>query len=1085
MTNEVALPGTEVIKTNNREVKNLMRPWDKSTKPESRFRSTRSSRLLREERSPPIDDEGHDPADQKTPIANDRDRSGRSHDITPKASPALRSYLSQPPKGARNGIPEATGTRLSPSPASPRLINDLRSSPSTSPLLPDAGTPEGALVGPGIRKNDVDIADIRAGRKPPPQNGTSLRNVDASSTTTTSRRPAPHSLARPAHSHNPATKNADDRNRQRILQADLDDADTLGKHIPSVSSLFSFRMVGPNDDGTPPDSWMSSIKAVAFERVTTPICPSIAFGTSPSDLDHNGKLLANLDFDVDLLLFSQAGTTVWHGSEFRGENALRRVIPGHPMLEYLVSLFQHGMPYLFSRELSEEERMAELKSQLVRGNHKSAAANLAEVSRLLSKDVTHGFCLPFRSADVDKIKGGLVQPCGLASQFSLLEDGSRVSKERLTHDLSFSLTATDASVNKRVDMDLYPEMVYGWCLLRVIHFTVHLRGSHPGIPIFISKFDYSDAYRRISHAGRAAAQTILVVEDIAYLMLRLAFGGSPNPPCFCAFSETLTDLANEISCSDFVPGDFSIPTVEPDHLVPVPYHEPDDPFLAAIPPAFEISSSLDSRKDCFIDDVINVFLGTERNLRREGHTVPLAVHLLSRPHAGDDAEPIPRRPLLSPSKLKAEGRPAEVQICLGWGVNTRTLSVFLPDDKFRAWYHDLKLVHEKGRITTGDLHSLIGRLNHASYVVPLSRHFLNTLRLRLLDPKNLENPKQVIRLNSDETSDLQIWRKFLTFANSGISMNLLTFRNPTHLAWSDSCPFGLGGFSITGRAWRVRVPRSASFRGDDSVNNILEFLGMVVSILLLIEQSQTDEFPCFLALGDNTSAIGWMSRSGKLRPTSAYYRPVRFIARHLATESLRAKVQIAGQHLEGAFNDVADLLSFEGEDRGKTNSLTVDRPPNNILTQRVLSQYPQLVPANFEISNLPPDISSFVCATMQIIESSWTRNKKKDIAASRECGTDGLASSRMPDDFTPASITFPETSNSSWPNASLSASEKESSTRMEDMLASVKNRWRQQLSKVPLATWLRRFGNVTGTAPCTSRDKTTGLDDWWTPSKGS
>ena len=1084
ITNEVASPEITGAKINNREVKNLMRPWDPSKVPESKFRSTRSSHHTGTARSIPKTPNGPREPDHETQIANDRDLTEPSlaHSQTPSSIPGDEPSLL--PEGAQKDVVESPGPRRSPITDSTLLSRaQFRPPPSTSPFTPNANTQEDILVNPVARRNDVSNGNTLGGVNARQRNGGSNGNVGKLPPRKESREDLPLSLARPAHSHDPATRIADDRNRTRILQANAEDAHTLGKHLTShVSALFSFRMVGPDDDCCPPESWLSAIKAVACEKVPTPTRPSIAFGTDPRDLEHNGALLSSLDFDVEMLMFSQAGTTVWHGSEFRGESALRRVLSRHPMLGYLVSIFQHGMPYLFSRELSEDERYSELSSQVSRGNHKSASSNLEEVSKLLAKDVKHGFCLPFRSSEVRKIKRGMVQPCGIASQFSLQEDGSRIAKERLTHDLSYCLTSADASVNKRVDMELYPEMVYGWCLRRVIHFVVHLRVSHPGVPIFISKFDYSDAYRRVSHAGSAAAQTILVVGDIAYLMLRLAFGGSPNPPCFCAFSEALTDLANELSSSEFEPGDFIIPTVEQKHLVPVPYPNEDDHFRPGIPSAFEITSSLDTRKDCFIDDIINVFLGTEKNLIREGHTVPLAVHLLSRPHSGDDNEPVPRRPLLSPEKLKAEGRPSEIQVCLGWGVNTRTLLVFLPHDKYRAWHQDLRAIHERRKTTVGELHSLIGRLNHASYVVPLSRHFLNTLRLRL-DPKNLENPKQVLRLNSEELNDLKTWDGFLTTAHTGISMNLLTFRNPTHLAWSDSCPFGIGGFSLSGRAWRVRIPVDASFRGDDSVNNILEFLGMAISILLLVEHSKDEAFPCLLALGDNTSAIGWISRSGKLRPSSAYYRPVRFIARHMATKSLLAKVQIAGQHLEGDFNDVADLLSFEGSDRGKKNSLTQDRPPNDILTRRILSQYPQLVPEGFKISNLPPDVSSFVCATMQIIESSWTRNKKKDIGASKESGADGLTSSKRLADITPASIEFPETSNSFWSNVSLSDSEKESSTRTEDMLASVRSRWQQQLSKVPLATWLRRFGNVTGTAPCTSRDKTTGLEGYRTPLK--
>ena len=67
------------------------------------------------------------------------------------------------------------------------------------------------------------------------------------------------------------------------------------------------------------------------------------------------------------------------------------------------------------------------------------------------------------------------------------------------------------------------------------------------VRILISKYDYSDAYRRIAHSAEAATQTIAVVDERAYLSLRLTFGGSPNPPMWCMFSELVTDLANELT----------------------------------------------------------------------------------------------------------------------------------------------------------------------------------------------------------------------------------------------------------------------------------------------------------------------------------------------------------------------------------------------------------------------------------------------------------------------------------------------------------------------------------------------------------
>ncbi|NER26068.1 MAG: hypothetical protein F6J96_36350 [Symploca sp. SIO1C2] len=217
---------------------------------------------------------------------------------------------------------------------------------------------------------------------------------------------------------------------------------------------------------------------------------------------------------------------------------LAKVIGNHPAFNLLSELFSRGMPFCLTRELSEEEREAEVAANLQRGNHKSAMDEIEKIRRLLEKEVRHGFSIVVPKSTATRIKGVMIQPCGMANQFSLKADGSRKLKHRLTHDLSFSITSRDASVNSRLDMFRYPEMVYGWCLMRIIHFIVTLRCLYPGVKIWIKKFDYSDAYRRITHQGRAASQCVLVVDDTAYISLRLTFGGSANPPSFCTFSET-------------------------------------------------------------------------------------------------------------------------------------------------------------------------------------------------------------------------------------------------------------------------------------------------------------------------------------------------------------------------------------------------------------------------------------------------------------------------------------------------------------------------------------------------------------------
>ena len=73
-------------------------------------------------------------------------------------------------------------------------------------------------------------------------------------------------------------------------------------------------------------------------------------------------------------------------------------------------------------------------------------------------------------------------------------------------------------------------------------------------------------------------------------------------------------------------------------------------------------------------------------------------------------------------------------------------------------------------------------------------------------------------------------------------------------------------FSLSGRAWSMRIPDSSPVCGLDISNNVPWSLGMMVTIwLVLIKCGETrSKQDCILALGNNTSAIGWLFESGKL-----------------------------------------------------------------------------------------------------------------------------------------------------------------------------------------------------------------------------
>ena len=63
---------------------------------------------------------------------------------------------------------------------------------------------------------------------------------------------------------------------------------------------------------------------------------------------------------------------------------------------------------------------------LVRGNHKSAKEEPEIVEKLFTKDVVHGFSMVIPIELVPLIPNAMVQPVGLAKQWTLVDDQANV-----------------------------------------------------------------------------------------------------------------------------------------------------------------------------------------------------------------------------------------------------------------------------------------------------------------------------------------------------------------------------------------------------------------------------------------------------------------------------------------------------------------------------------------------------------------------------------------------------------------------------------------------------------------------------------
>jgi hypothetical protein len=747
--------------------------------------------------------------------------------------------------------------------------------------------------------------------------------------------------------------------------------------------------------GKGPSYLVSAVKRLVDLAPCSVHRPSILFEATASAAAWNWALLKAKDNDVGRLLAEQPFSVVTPGSEFRRVEDLESLLGSHPLWSRLATSLSNGAQYPLE-PYSDKEMALDLRAQVDRGNHKSALSMLTVLDRLNEVDVSHGyaFCLPVEA--LYDIKGAAVAPHGVVRQGTINELGQLITKDRPTHDQTFSAREEGKSINDRCNMDLLTPCVFGHALLRLIHFILHLRRRFPGVRIFIQKVDFKSAYRRLHLSYDMATKCITVVRDLAFLSLRMPFGGRPCPSLWSDVSETITDLSNSLAVD---------PSWDPEtlrsplqHLIPPTVSEPQDvPFADSLPVAFDIPDGEGKYKaDVFIDDVISVVLDDGRGCARGAAASLLAIHAVCRPVADD--EPVLRNELTAEKKLIAESLLEEVKTTLGWLLDTRRLLISLTMDKYSSWAAAvwMMLLTEVCRYEA--METLVGRLNHVCFIIPQARHFMSRLRWLLLKSRR----GRALQLRPQVLADLRLWLRFLQMAHKGISLNLVSFRVPTHVFRSDAAEHGMGGFcGLSGKAWRLELPRDCRVGCREGISlNLLEFLGGIVSIWVEILAGRVPPGSCLQAQGDSTSSAGWLRKSN----FSEHNHPLQLEAsRHLAFILLEASAILYSQWFPGKANGLSDVLS-------RDSHLTDDD-----LTSLCRSSIPFQVPQNFAICRLPHIIFSWVISLLRsqplIKESS-----KEPTRSSTWLGRDGASGSQ------PSSSSMTSTSRLSSPGLELVSS---------------------------------------------------------------
>jgi len=696
-----------------------------------------------------------------------------------------------------------------------------------------------------------------------------------------------------------------------------------------------------------PEKMMTIIKSIVESFSPRPDKPLFEFAMTSEAAEKNFLILKSFNFDMKKVLEAQANTPMGYGSEFRKGDILQPLLQNHPLWPRLTNLLKLGSQWP-TTPISEEDRVADLLEALSFGNHKGASSQPKLLEELVTNDVVHGYALPLPLDKITRIPGICMAPLNIQPQWTINERGEIVEKDRLTHDQSFKWTQSGTSVNSRIDTDLLQQCKFGKCLTRIINWTVAARRKFPNRRIMAKKDDIKSAYRRMHLSWDTATQTVTQIPDLrlALMMLRLSFGGAPGPFEFSVASEMLCDLINAIKHND--EWDPYKLHGKNQHLVPPPELLDDSiPFAEGLELIVDIYVDPRGITDVYIDDFVSLSVDMEGtdNLVRCDRAPLLGLNTMSRPL--DPEEPIPRETMEALKKLEAEALLQEIKTVLGWEIDFRRLLIKLPENKFIAWTTAIKTMLDEGSSTAKNLETKIGRLVHLSTAIPFIHHFMS--RLRDLHTKAVK--RRSVKINGECYKDLEMMLEFLKMANDGIRMNSITFRKPTHVYRSDSCPHGLGGYSHEGWAWRWYLPENLLFRAS---NNLLEHLASFISPWVDILAGRLNREDCVLSMTDSTTAEGWLRKSNFTElgedPIQASVRIK--AARKQATLFMSLGLKSYSQWFEGKRNQVSDALSRDN-----------DRSDED-LTLIIKSSCPTQVPSHFEIQQLPSEIISWLTALL-------------------------------------------------------------------------------------------------------------------------
>jgi len=600
--------------------------------------------------------------------------------------------------------------------------------------------------------------------------------------------------------------------------------------------------------------------------------------------------------------------------EHRDITSIVQTLTSHNIDPWLITQYIRattvGCPNHFSAEISRENALLHWRQ----GNHPSVKKELVNVLNTMAKEHRNRFNMPLPNYIARYMPHLFLTP-----QHALTSPGKAM---RLIFDAAKRFTASSTPINMMTSTRFGTEMLclYGDTFIQLLERIYDLRITYPLLDIVLHANDVKSCFKQLKLHPDIMPAFSIIIADFLYLQSALPFGTDFSPQNWEPVRRLIEVLAEKLF------HDSSLILKHRKYLDKL-HWEPSlgkckTPFVPAKACSQRVGvlqadgTPVPTPQRLFVDDSVYADIYDDDRVRIE-QTIAAGIETIFILLGASDLDK--RQDPISFDKMEAM-MVSHLNKILGKLLHTRRLDVGVPDAYVQKTIRLLEpFHHERKSFTVKEMETLTGMLIFIASTAPWVKFLLSHVYTSITaaignNTAHLNQTNKQFRAMLKEARATTVSTRVSTFAQSNTARAIhscpkkhwinrtlreelhiilaalkcrrlglrtpiahLVRRDPSAIAWSDSCLYAAGGFSIAMKFWwyiewpeEIRKHTLIYVRNNKDGTlisiNVLEYAAILVNYAAAYHfyhnnPDPSDPFPMVLFYADNAASESWTEKA--------------------------------------------------------------------------------------------------------------------------------------------------------------------------------------------------------------------------------